>query len=354
MVAKIATLIDNFSTNDLATLWGASVGTVTWSSGQVTIKSDTSYDSGLQSTLQYDLTSSSIYINITPYIATSADIQFNLFASSGNGMFIGFGGPNNWHVFQVLGGVQTNIFNTTYNATSMAWWRIRESGGTVFFDTAPDGVTWTNQFSTPDTTFTGTFALTSLTVLVLGGDFGSDPAGTTTVFKVNTTSGTLPGLALESACPGIPAPGIFVPGQLIKKPSNSYTATLTGLVAVGGAVPRRTTRILNAIISLISSVRPGFNFFNQILPTGTLSSSFAGGTTDLGIQFNVTSSGYELSGYYVYIPTGGDTTASNYTFALYSTTNGTSGTQVGTTTTGSVLSPPPHGITFHWGHHLCL
>jgi hypothetical protein len=39
---------------------------------------------------------------------------------------------------------QTTI---AFDDTAHAWWRIRETGGTVFWDTAPDGLTWTNRKS---------------------------------------------------------------------------------------------------------------------------------------------------------------------------------------------------------------
>lgn len=187
-IPKISTLIDDMSVNRLPLLWPDTVGTTTYTGSNVTIKSDTLYDSAMVTNTPYDLTDSAIYINVTPYVATSSDIQFGLFAgkfaTSNNSLFCGFGGSNNFHVFKTVNGTQTNLFTVTYNAVSMAWWRIRESGGTTFFDTAPDGVTWTNQFSTADTTFS--FPLQAVGVSILGGDFGSDAAGTTTVFAVNT------------------------------------------------------------------------------------------------------------------------------------------------------------------------
>lgn len=38
----------------------------------------------------------------------------------------------------------STVVSPTYNATDHAWWRIREASGTVYFDAAPDGSTWTN------------------------------------------------------------------------------------------------------------------------------------------------------------------------------------------------------------------
>ena len=47
-----------------------------------------------------------------------------------------------------IGGVGTTLATLTYSATDHAWLRLREAAGTVFWDTSPDGVTWTNRAST--------------------------------------------------------------------------------------------------------------------------------------------------------------------------------------------------------------
>src|ERR1035441_2228825 len=49
-------------------------------------------------------------------------------------------------------------------------------------------------------------------------------------------------------------------------------------------------------------------------------------TTDLGLQFHVTTTTCTLTGYYWWLPATDDTTGTNYSFRLYSTTNGTTGT----------------------------
>src|ERR1035441_5904789 len=59
-------------------------------------------------------------------------------------------------------------------------------------------------------------------------------------------------------------------------------------------------------------------------------------TTDLGLQFHVTTTTCTLTGYYWWLPATDDTTGTNYSFRLYSTTNGTTGTLIsGTTVAGS-------------------
>ncbi|MHB8418081.1 MAG: hypothetical protein ACYDCL_08390 [Myxococcales bacterium] len=59
-----------------------------------------------------------------------------------------------------VGGTQTNLATLSYSSTSDAWWRIRESSGTVYWDTSSDGVSWTSQASVADSSL---FDLSSLT-----------------------------------------------------------------------------------------------------------------------------------------------------------------------------------------------
>lgn len=40
-----------------------------------------------------------------------------------------------------------SLTQINYDAINHLWWRIREAGGTVYADTAPDGNTWTNRYS---------------------------------------------------------------------------------------------------------------------------------------------------------------------------------------------------------------
>jgi hypothetical protein len=63
------------------------------------------------------------------------------------------------------------------------------------------------------------------------------------------------------------------------------------------------------------------------LPSGAAATSDPQFDTN-GIQFSITGSGYQLAGYYIYVPSAGTTTGSSYSFGLYSTTNGTTGTLI--------------------------
>lgn len=43
--------------------------------------------------------------------------------------------------------INASTSTITYNATTHAWWRVREAGGTTYLDTSSDGLTWTNRKS---------------------------------------------------------------------------------------------------------------------------------------------------------------------------------------------------------------
>jgi hypothetical protein len=64
-----------------------------------------------------------------------------------------------------IAGTTTNVGSVLYNATQHAWWRIRESGGTIFWETAPDGKSWTTLVMAA----APAFSLDALDVSLVGG-----------------------------------------------------------------------------------------------------------------------------------------------------------------------------------------
>lgn len=49
----------------------------------------------------------------------------------------------NVKAFKVVAGAQTQLATAVYNSATHRYFRARETGGTIFFDTSPDGVAWT-------------------------------------------------------------------------------------------------------------------------------------------------------------------------------------------------------------------
>jgi hypothetical protein len=99
---------------------------------------------------QLDLTGSDITVHVVtaPSAGTSADATVALMASgdaNNRTQWIYEGGLLAAQIFS--GGTKQYQSGTISYSASTQWLRIRESGGTTFFDTSADGRTWTNQFS---------------------------------------------------------------------------------------------------------------------------------------------------------------------------------------------------------------
>lgn len=81
----------------------------------------------------------SAYLSAGPTVSTT-NLEITYSPSSGNLQF-----RNN------VGGSDASPTTVTYNATSHAWWRFKETGGSILMETSPDNTTWTTQrtISTP-------------------------------------------------------------------------------------------------------------------------------------------------------------------------------------------------------------
>lgn len=84
---------------------------------------------------------------------------------------------NTLRAYKKVGGSNTVLASTTYNSANHKWFRIRESGGTTYFDTSADGGIWNNFASTANT-----FDLTQLVVGSEVGTWSSEASTTTATF----------------------------------------------------------------------------------------------------------------------------------------------------------------------------
>lgn len=99
---------------------------------------------GLTSTHRFDLRDSSVTLDAggAPG-ATGFYAYFQVGFSEGNTRHEIERQGNRLDIEQHVDGVESGAVNIEYDATAHRWWRIRESGGDVFFETAPDGADWT-------------------------------------------------------------------------------------------------------------------------------------------------------------------------------------------------------------------
>jgi beta-glucanase (GH16 family) len=147
-IPAMATLTDSFSNSaTLGSQWNGSSSGVSISGGQAVIpcNSDQYFVPGTV----YDLQGSYMYVEV-PTVASgtgcTTDIGATNSATSESYVQWTYLSGNLTAQLQQAGSL-TNVGSVTYNATTHKWWRIRESGGSIFWDTAPDGSTWTNRFS---------------------------------------------------------------------------------------------------------------------------------------------------------------------------------------------------------------
>lgn len=93
-----------------------------------------------------DMTSSFMQAELTKSNGTTVDSAMKFFANyptNTNVLYVVLSGSNITAV-KVVAGVSENVLQTTYNATDMAYLRMRESAGIWYWDYSSDGYTWIN------------------------------------------------------------------------------------------------------------------------------------------------------------------------------------------------------------------
>jgi hypothetical protein len=166
MSVPIGLLQDNFTDNVVAPAWANSSSTASASyaetGGQavLTLPSSTAgaHLAFFRSAAGYDLTGDSFSWNIGTMVATgvAATATFDLYLDGLNAL--------RWQQVSnaitartIVAGVNTQLYTATWSSATYKYLRIREAGGTIFFDSSTNGTTWTNR-----ATVATPFALTLL------------------------------------------------------------------------------------------------------------------------------------------------------------------------------------------------
>ncbi|MBI4510523.1 MAG: hypothetical protein HY698_12895 [Deltaproteobacteria bacterium] len=102
-----------------------------------------------QSAKAHDMRGDSTWVKVPRMVNTASQAQafFQVVDPSGAiAAMVQVGGE-----LQVKVGKDYSVIGRVpYDAGTMLWWRIRESGGTTFFETSPSGSSWTTRLSTPN------------------------------------------------------------------------------------------------------------------------------------------------------------------------------------------------------------
>lgn len=147
----LTALVDNFNDNVISANWGDSYGGVTETGGQARVPLAAGAYAGYQTGRAWTLAGASIYLKtpVLPAASTGTDVGVHfMVTSSVDGTAIGF------KINRVTSKLrmQSNVdyfdaaaVEITYDATNHLWLRLREDGTNVYWDTSPNGSTWTNR-----------------------------------------------------------------------------------------------------------------------------------------------------------------------------------------------------------------
>ncbi|MGW0930707.1 chitosanase [Streptomyces sp. NPDC002644] len=162
-LGMISTLRDDFNDNVVnASIWANNFGTPTpdESGGRARLPCGTDW-CAYKSASVYKLEGSGIFAKLTPpakstatdeaYVAMTLESATGV---AGTNLSVMVDSVSNTIRFSINTDYwDNNALSLPYNSTTHAWVRIRESAGSVYWDTSSDGVTWTQRRSAPTPTW---------------------------------------------------------------------------------------------------------------------------------------------------------------------------------------------------------
>ncbi|MFD9069174.1 hypothetical protein [Streptomyces lasiicapitis] len=151
-MALIGSFQDNFNDNVIGPNWGNSYGGVSETGGKARIPCVAGVFAGYQTAKDWTLAGSSAFVQLPLAAAangasTEAQTAFNIIqATAGTFLAININTVAGTIRFENnVGYTDGSAVSLTYNSSTHAWLRIRETGGNVLWDTSTDGSTWTNR-----------------------------------------------------------------------------------------------------------------------------------------------------------------------------------------------------------------
>jgi hypothetical protein len=250
-VPTFAELVDDFEDGVLDTsLWSGSYGDPDETSGRARIPCTTGY-AGLKSGSVYTLTGSGITMRLhapTPGGATTSAASCLVLTSTGgtDAGFIVDTAQTALGLYLREGYADGNAVFLTYSATDHAWLRFREDAGTLYWDTSPDGTTWTNQRTATTPAWA---ADTNLAFLIEG----HRDAGTNDFVEVDSVN--VPPFETVTGSASLTATGTATAAGVCRALA-AGTLTTTGTVTATGVLRARSqTALATASILAASGTR---------------------------------------------------------------------------------------------------
>jgi hypothetical protein len=126
----------------------------------------------VESQKRYNLTGSHVLVQatVTQVADVNAEAGMTVYHDEyGNQLQFTVSNGNLIASYQIAGAT-TTVATIAYNSSTMAWWRIREAGGTIFYDYSSDGKSWTNLGTVAVSAIVWGITLVRTSVLAYDGD----------------------------------------------------------------------------------------------------------------------------------------------------------------------------------------
>ncbi|MFZ4150505.1 hypothetical protein [Streptomyces pseudogriseolus] len=147
----LTTLVDNFNDNVIGPNWGDSYGGAVETGGRARVPLLAGQYAGYQTGRAWTLAGASIYLKLVtrPAASTGTDVSANFLVTSPvEGTSIGFkynAVTNRLRMQSNVDYFDAGAVELAYDAVNHLWLRLREDGTNVYWDTSPNGSTWTNR-----------------------------------------------------------------------------------------------------------------------------------------------------------------------------------------------------------------
>lgn len=178
---KAATVREDFE-RGLTSSWVVVSGSPQVVSGRLAMAAEPGETVGIRWAQPVDLTGSAVFIHAVPDVTAITRFGMALTADSGDEISVRVisTNPGALRLRMRQSGVTTDA-GLDFDPVAHAWWRVRESGGSIYFDTSANGRSWSNRRVATHTIPTGALSLAFTADAVEleagfgGGMFGVNP-----------------------------------------------------------------------------------------------------------------------------------------------------------------------------------
>lgn len=200
---SLSSLVDNFNDGVIGPDWGNSYGGATESGGVAHVPCTTGF-AGLQTAYSWTFAGASFFVKVAsvPAASTATEAYCGVLVNSGtDGTRIGFTIKlgTTLRMQNDVGYFDATAVEIAYDPVAHAFLRLREDGTNVYWDTSPDGTTWTNRRTLASPAWIATAIDTCALDMSAHRDAGVSDEATYDLFNTLSNGGVVTGNAALTA-----------------------------------------------------------------------------------------------------------------------------------------------------------